>query len=268
MKKIHLVILFCLMFVFAFAQKKSINNYKYIIVPIQFDFSKGKDTWRINTLTKYLFKEEGFEVYFDEQELPKDLFKDRCLALYANVEDVKGGFLKTRVQISLKDCYGEIVMLSKIGESKKKKYKEAYEEGIREAFESIRDLNYTYSPKAKEELKVEDNVAVSAIAADVSETFKATDSKASPEIRIEETTNEVKGKNEKSSFLKLKPITLGYEVLNDKGEVTMVLLATSSRDIFIVKDKSAIIYKNADGNFMYSENDGTSIVQKPISIRF
>lgn len=268
MKKIYLGILFCLMFVFAFAQKKSVNHYKYIIVPIQFDFLKGKDTYRINTLTKYLFKEEGFDVYFDEQELPKDLFQNRCLALYANVEDIKGGFLTTRVQISLKDCYGEIVMLSKIGDSKKKKRKDAYSEGIREAFESIKDLNYSYSPQPKEELKTEEVVAISTIAAVETETVKASNPKKKAEIRVEEATKVVESSNEKSPFLKLKPITLGYEVINDKGEVTMVLLATSSRDIFIVKDKSAIIYKNTDGNFMYSENDGTSIVQKPISIRF
>lgn len=67
--------------------QKNINNYKYVVVPLQFDFLKGKDKYRTSTLLRHLFKNEGFIVYFDEEGLPEDLFKDRCLGMYVNLKD-------------------------------------------------------------------------------------------------------------------------------------------------------------------------------------
>lgn len=129
----------------SFAQK-SINNYKYVIVPYKFDFVNAKDKYRINTLTRHLFKTNGFDVYFDEENLPEDLFKDRCLAMYANVIKEKA-LLATKVYIELKNCRGAVILKSELGKSKDKEFDIAYSEAIKEAFQSIAFLNYEYIPK-------------------------------------------------------------------------------------------------------------------------
>ena len=67
------------------------NNYKYIIVPQQYEFSTEKDQYRINTLTRVLFKGEGFIVYYDLEDLPEDLREDNCLGLYLDLKKIKGG---------------------------------------------------------------------------------------------------------------------------------------------------------------------------------
>jgi len=119
MIKKYSLILLVMGFVFISFAQKNINNYKYVVVPMQFDFVNGKDKYRLNTLTRHLFKTNGFDVYFDEEQLPEDLFEDRCLGMYASVLREKA-LLTTKVFIELKDCRGELILKSDIGKSKEK----------------------------------------------------------------------------------------------------------------------------------------------------
>ena len=102
MKKI-LIVIAILAFVFKSEAQIEVNNYKYVVIPLQYEFLKGKDVYRLNTLTRVLFKGEGFEAYFNEEQLPEDLFKDRCLVLYPDVKKLSGGFFKKKIQIIIKD---------------------------------------------------------------------------------------------------------------------------------------------------------------------
>ena len=146
MKKL-LLLSFVLAFMFKSESQSDLNNYKYAVVPLQYEFFKGKDVYRLNTLTRALFKEQGFSTYFTEQELPEDLFKDRCLALYPNVIKVKGGLFKRKVQIIIKDCTGNIIHESDIGDSGENNHQKAYHEALRKAFKSVERLKYKYTPK-------------------------------------------------------------------------------------------------------------------------
>ena len=65
MKRILLVALFISTASFA---QKSINNYKYVIVPSKFDFVKGKDKYQTSSLTKFLFNKYGFTAFLDDEE--------------------------------------------------------------------------------------------------------------------------------------------------------------------------------------------------------
>ncbi|OZV66870.1 hypothetical protein [Winogradskyella aurantia] len=266
MKKIIILTVF-LTTLSTFAQK-SINNYKYLVVPLQWEFSNGKDAWRLNTLVRYLFKEEGFNVYFDEEKLPEDLFKDRCLALYVDVNKIEGGFLKNRMQISLLNCKGKEVMLSKVGESKKKDHKQAYNEAVREAFESFMGLNYRYEPMQKVNNEA-GNVKTSNQVIQQEESIQ-TKSKLIQGANLtgsETRKAESKSQLSQSIVYYAQAIPEGYQVVNTVPEVVMILLKTSAENVFMVKGKTATVFKK-DGKWIYSENDGKTTIEKELNIEF
>ena len=131
----------------AFAQSE-VNEYKYIVIPKQYDFQRSDDQYQLNSLTKFLFNKYGFTAYFEDESLPLDVSQDRCLALKADLKKLKG-FLITRLQFELIDCEGNVVSSSKIGETKIKQYDTAYNTALRQAFETYQNMNYSYQPKAE-----------------------------------------------------------------------------------------------------------------------
>ncbi len=121
---------------------QDLNSYKYVIVPSSFEFLREPNQYQLNELTKFLFEKYGFEVYMDE-ELPAELIENRCKALIANVKK-ESGLFSTKLVVVLKDCKNNQLFISKEGSSREKDYKTAYQEALRDAFESISALNYKY----------------------------------------------------------------------------------------------------------------------------
>ena len=93
---------------------QSSGSYEYVIVPEQFEFLRGKDTFSLNTLTKLQLEKYGFTAYFPS-ETPNDL--QRCDALYADVEE-QSSLISTRITLILRDCNGFEVLRSAEGRSK------------------------------------------------------------------------------------------------------------------------------------------------------
>ena len=89
MKKLFLVIVAVFIILPSLQAQSNVNSYKYVIVPLQYKFLKGQNKYRLNTLTKQLFLKSGYEVYYDNQLLPDDVFQDRCLAMYVDVNEVE-----------------------------------------------------------------------------------------------------------------------------------------------------------------------------------
>ena len=139
MKKLTILLL---LLVLSLGSKIHAQETKYVVVPIQFDFLKGRDQFRANSLLRYLFKENGYKAYFDVEDLPEDLFQDRCKAIYSDVKKIGGG-LNIKVQIEIKDCRGNLLFLSDIGKSKEKDLNKGYKLAIEEAFESFKAVNVT-----------------------------------------------------------------------------------------------------------------------------
>ena len=136
MNKLIVAFVFTFTFVFTgFSQKERLSNYRYIVVPKKFDFQFQEDQYQLNSLLKFLFNKNGFHAYFDE-ELPDF---SRCDGLRAEVTGTPG-FIWCNVQISIKDCDGNIVFVSEEGKSKLKEYSKMYNEALRRAFESIEVL--------------------------------------------------------------------------------------------------------------------------------
>ncbi|WP_353778876.1 hypothetical protein [Winogradskyella sp. 3972H.M.0a.05] len=295
-RNFYITFIACIFGLIAFGQK-SINNYKYIIVPDQYEFNSGKDKYQLNSLTKFLFNKYGFTAYMVGDEFPEDLTYNKCLGLTSEVKKIKG-FLRTKLQIDLVDCDGNIVLSSGIGESKEKQYAKAYNLALREAFNSIRALSYTYEPsdavlsrslkvsssneeevktaeakikELEEEVKAlkekkETDVVETEMKEDVSEAVNEAVSVVEDVVEEVKETAETKVE-EKADVLYAQPIDNGFQLVDTTPKKVMVLLYSGVKDVFIVKGEDAIVYKKGDV-WIYAENDSKSLKSKGLSIKF
>ncbi len=267
--KYLLVLLLFIAVHFVSSAQKNINNYKYILVPKSFDFTKGEDQYQLSSITKFLFNKYGYQAYFTDEDLPEDLRQNRCLALMADVRKAKGGFLKTKLEVALNDCFDNTVFTSNAGSSKLKQFDRAFSEALRETMLTFESLGYKYEPTVdmaqpappeppKYEI-IEDEV-------EVEEEIEAV-----PEITKEEEIIEVieivEKENSDSAMLYAQKTTNGFQVVDSKPAVVMILLNTGAENVFIVKDKSAIVYKE-DGFWYYSQNSDDHVNTKKLNIKF
>ncbi|APY08989.1 hypothetical protein BWZ20_12080 [Winogradskyella sp. J14-2] len=259
MKKTLLVsILFLSVSISAVAQK-TINNYKYVIIPLKFDFLSEKDQYRLNTLTRHLFKQKGFIALFDKEEFPEELIDDRCKALFADVEKEKSGLFSTRVNITLKDCLGKDVYKTETGSSREKDFKKAYNEALKSAFSSIEFLDYKYKPAEAKVEKGDDEMKELAVNVDKVKTETQTE-----DIKVSTKNGETALKDE---TLYAQEKEYGYQVVDATPKVVMQLMKTTATNVYIVKDQNAIVYKE-DGFWYYSENNGELKEPKTLDIKF
>ena len=265
-KKIVFTISFILISFYGIAQK-SINNYKYIILPTSFEFSKSEDQYQLNSLLKFLFNKYGYEAYFGNDDLPQDLIGNRCLALNAEALKGKGGIFKTKLEIELKDCFGNIVMTSQEGQSREKEYKKAYTEALRNAFETFQNLDYKYV--SNEELVVDSpKPKVENIKQPIAEVDAPKEAIAINEKKIDEViTKEVSTVGNLSDLHYAQEIDNGYQLVNSEPRIVMILLSTAAENVFMVKGKNAIVFKE-DGFWYYSENNGKLEERKSMNIKF
>lgn len=158
--------IFLLLFVSFFVPKEAIsqnlNGYKYVIVPIKYDFLEENDKYQLNSLTEFLFEKYGFTTVLQGEEFPSDLKENRCDALTADVLSDSGMFsFVTKVQIILKNCNNQIVFKSKVGRSKLKMYKFSYQQALRDAFSSVEALNYSYTEPTNSVIAIKEKKIVS-----------------------------------------------------------------------------------------------------------
>ena len=288
MKKQILFIVTLLLIQFNVFGQKSINNYKYVIVPKSYGFLGDEDKYQLNSLTKFLFNKYGYTAFFPDDELPQDLVNNSCLALYTDVVEDKGLF-KTKLRIDLKDCGGITVMSSKFGETREKEYAKAFNLALRGAFETYQTFDYKYEPIKQEntetvvatkpmqtqnkvvedkamipiEAEVEplkEEVAKAAVAVDVTETAKP-----EPKVAVEEPKIELV--EEATVTLYAQPLDNGYQLVDTTPKVVMILLKTAQTNVFIVKDQDAIVYKE-EGKWFISKNNGDKVSIEALNIKF
>ncbi|MBT8377004.1 MAG: hypothetical protein KJO22_09060, partial [Bacteroidia bacterium] len=231
--------------------QSALNQYKYIVIPNQFDFLKGRDQFQINSLTKFLFNKNGFKALLDDDKFPEDLFNDRCLAAYANVLKVKGGFLRTKLQIEIKDCYGEVLYVSEIGSTKEKLYEKAYNIAVRKAFESVNALGYNYKPKeSKPEKQVVKKKNIVTNNEVISKPKNTEIIKAEKPTGVTQKVELIKN-DEIKEVLYAQEIEGGFQLVDSEPKVVMILLKTAAENVFTVKGKDAVVFKKGD-QWIYS----------------
>ena len=159
-KSILITIVLVMSFSTLFGQ--SLDSYKYILIPNQYEFQKRQDQYQVNSLVKFLFNRAGYTAFLVSDELPNDLKMDNCLAAKAYV-DVIPSMLSIKTVVRLEDCFGKTILVTKEERSKEKAYQKAYHESIRKTFVEIESLTYNYKPKNKETGEVEKIVKPSVI---------------------------------------------------------------------------------------------------------
>ncbi len=237
------------------SQEKKVNNYKYIIVSDKFDFLKETDQYQTSSLTKFLLKKNGFDVYLSSESLPLEIKADRCSALFVDVVSESSMF-KTKLKIRLKDCFNKVVYISKIGESREKEYKKSYQDAIRDAYSNMSDIQYMPLSKNKEIKKeilkekpqeLTTNGAVAVIAKN--------------KKPVVETANY------NTKVLYAQPNKNGFQLINTKPEVIFLLFKTKVKDVYILKDKNGVLYKK--GNIWVAEYyKNESLVTEEYQVKF
>ncbi len=260
--------------------QNSLNDYKYVVVPNQYEFFKIADKYQLNSLSKFLFNKYGFKAYMKDEKLPDDAVINKCLILNADVLEKKTMF-KTKLAIELKNCNGDIVFTTPQGESRKKEYKSSYNEALRNAFKNFSTMNYKYVEnknafpstaaivetkeskveieKLKEEIKELKADKVSA----VKESNKSVEEKKI--INDVEVKPEMIKKNEHQLYA--QAIDGGFQLVDKTPKVVYTIYYSGKKDVFIVKGRDAIIHK-VNGVWTVSEFKNNEMELKALDIKF
>ena len=116
--------------------QKRLSDYSFVVVPDEFEFLSKANQYQLNDMAKYYLTKNGFNTYYFG-ELPS---VDNCDGLWADVESING-FTRTKIMVVLKDCKGIEVYRSVPGASKQKEYKKSYQDALRKAFLSFKELD-------------------------------------------------------------------------------------------------------------------------------
>lgn len=254
MKNHYLITFFLLFNLFVYSQTKNVNNYKYVIVPEKFDFLKENDEYQTSSLTKFLLKKNGYTVILDSEKYPTELKEDRCKALTANVVN-ESSLFKIKVIIELKDCFNNVVYTSKEGVSNLKDYKRGYIEAIRNAHASMSDISYTplkdndivTKPKVVKPIVKKDNIIK------IKDTITAIVTNPKQDISI--------------TTLYAQPKENGFQLINLKPEVVYLLLKTTIKDVYLIKDKNGFMYKK-DAIWVAEFYENGELIQEEYQIKF
>ena len=266
MKNIILVLFLTMSNIFVFGQEKKVNNYKFIVVPDQFDFLKQKDEYKTSSLTKFLLKKNGFTVVLNSDQYPKDLIDNPCSGLKALVLD-KSSMFKLKVIIELRDCSNRLLYTSDEGVSKLKEYKKGFQEAIRNAHASMIDV--VYEPLLLETIRKDKKEIVTVNPVLVKEVKEVKLEVELPGINNIEEAAQVSPTNNIAldGTLYAQPKENGFQLINLKPQVVFVILNTSVKGVFVIKDKNGLLYKKGE-NWIAEFYEGGEIVVKKYNIKF
>ena len=232
MRKLFLLLV--LGFSFSFAQ----GNYKYVVIPVKFSFFNENNKYNLNAMTKSFFEREGFEVFYDTDQFPKESAQNRCSALFVNVIENNNLFL-TKINVEIKDCYNKVLLVSDLGSSREKEYQKAYVEAFRIALSSVREkLKSIEKGISQEERRIENS----------------------------KINNEVKVTSEKITAVATE---LGYNLVNEKSVVVFNLQKTSNSNIFTATKgvlSGILIKKNSGWFFEYYEEE--KLISQKVDVKF
>ena len=284
----NLFVIVFVLTVFSGYSQGNLNEYKYIIVPKNFDAFRKENQYKTSTLVKYLFTQKGFNTVYDDA-LPEDLNSDRCLGLIVSVKD-ESSMLSTKASLVLKDCSSQEVLSTLTGKSKDKEFEGAYKEAITEAFGTIRAMDYTYVAKEQNsepvtisfkndvknmEKKIEpknkvDVLVVQQVATPEEQVYKSNEPVAS-KIEKAETPNKemiARDKND-SNILYAQEIPNGFQLVDNTPKIRLKLFRTSIPDVYTVKhDKdNGVVYKK-DGKWYMEYYFGETLKIEELNIKF
>ncbi len=254
---------------------QDINEYKYVLVPETFEFTGEMNQYQLNSLFKYLFEQEGFNTVMRSGDKPQDLITNPCLGLKANLRNNSGIFV-TKLVIGLEDCSGNVVYESKEGRSREKDFKTAYHEALKDAFTSIEELDYKYTPKdnpgvaasnemssAKKTVKVTLGTEVAGKTDDISPEEQVGKTEA-----VLKTGTDLKYSNAGNTFL-LEKTSQGYNLIQEGAtEPIAILVETEGGKSYIYNSltKQGIGYFDAENNLIVEYLD--RVENKKVTLKY
>ncbi|GGG41986.1 hypothetical protein [Bizionia arctica] len=278
-KKFLLIAIVFISSISGFSQN-SVNDYKYVIVPNEYNFLDEEDEFQLNSISHFLFNKYGFIALKEFELFPNDLINNPCLALKADVISDSGTF-KTKLKIKLINCKNETIFLSETGESYDKEYSVAYNKALREAFIYVNALNYNYSPNqeilalgnssdkesSKEIKQLKEEIATLKQKKVVQTPIEVVAVAPVSTKEIVTSTKEEDTVEKKETILYANKTDNGYQLVNSATKVVMILLNTKNPEVFMVQGKNAMVFKEG-GSWFLSENDGTQVKDTLLNIKF
>jgi hypothetical protein len=243
-------LLISVLFAVAGYSQKTINNYRYVLVPERFGIFKTDNQYGMNTMTKLLLEDKGFTVYMDNKDLPTHLAANKCNALKAELEDKKGFFVTTVILV-LKDCQGNIVFKSKEGKSREKEWPTAYDEALRDAYSSLKSTPYKFDSTAE---------AQSQPAAVANPTPAAPPAPAP-------VTTAPSAVTDATGTLYAQPTANGFQLIDTSPKKVLTLLKTSIPDHFIAEGVNGVVFKK-DGEWIFEYYKDNKLVSQKLNIKF
>lgn len=239
-------ILILLLIVANYGFSQSVNDYKSIVIPIKFDFTKTENQYRLATLSKFNLNKAGFDAFYTNEMIGRE-FNNRCSLLYFDIIKEKS-FLTTKLYIVFKDCNERIIFQSVTGISKEKDYQLAYTEALNKAFVSVFALNHKYTGSG-------------AIGAQKVITPVVAISKSSDEPTIIDNNN--------PNLFYAQPISNGFQLVDSSPKVVMKVFKTSNSNCYITvkgNTQGVLVAKDNQWFFEYYQND--SLISEKIDVKF
>lgn len=266
MLKINKLLILCCLFSASVFAQKSVNDYKYIVVPSQFEFQKNAGDFQLNELTKFLFNKHGYTAFLSTETYPADYAQNKCLALTAQLRKTSS-LMKSKLKYELVDCYNQVVFATDFASSKEKDYKKAYQEGARKAFNKIKFLNYKYNPKVEEKVIVsskEDQRELIQIKTD----DDIIEQKPILEKEGESMKDDVKVvESSDANLLYAQAISNGFQLVDSTPKRVYVIKTTSVKGVYILEGMNGILYNN-NGKWIAEYYTDGQFVKKELSIKF
>ena len=230
-KKITIVAL--LVDLSGFAQ--SAADYKYIVVPLKFTIFKEANMYNLNALTKSVFEQQGYEVYYENETFPQELAENRCKALFADMIE-NNSLFTTKIKIELKDCKNQVLYASAQGESREKDYAKAYVQAFRAIGKSIGVLKS--KPKQS-----------------------AVQTKVEPETKIANTNAQ--------NLLFAQATATGFQLIDNTPKVVMRLFRSSLANCYIAqKDNVQGVVIDKGNQWFFEYYQGEILVSEKLEIKF
>lgn len=234
---------------FTIHSQEKINNYKFVIVSDKFDFFKKADMYQTSSLTKFLLNKNGFKAYVSSVKLPKEVYENRCNSLFVTALNSSGAFV-TKISIEFRDCNNVLVYKSKEGRSRKKEFKSAYHEAIRDAFTDAAISNYIY--KESTNIISKPNVIPTTVETTMPKKVIV------PVKKIEK---------KDSNTIYAQPRSNGFQLVDTSPKVVYTILRTSTENLFIIKDNNGVLFlRNSKWIAEFYENG--ELIQKELKIKF
>jgi len=235
-----------------------LNDYKYIVVPKRFDAFKKENQYKTSTLIKHLFAKNGFNAVY-EDALPEELSNNRCLGLLASINDESNMFTTK----ALKEAFESIRILD---------YKYAPKEGKNEpitvSFKN--DVKTIEKNKVKESKNKVDKSVVKQVATPDTQLYKSNEPISSGIKKAEPIQGGSESKVEKNTLvLYAQEISNGFQLVDSTPMIRIKIFKSSMPNYYMAQtdDKNGIVYKKG-GVWFFEYYEAGTLKKEELNIKF